>query len=79
MSDKELLEFNYTVVEFNDENLQFELQFENPDLVSQQIEKDNLLIRLDNFRDDQEELIAKDQMIKKVIPSQMSEGEAQKV
>ena len=71
MSDKDRLNFEYSIDEFTETELKVNIFFQNPTSVSTTNEKDQLILRLENFRDAEGKLIAEDQDIVSSLPNQL--------
>jgi len=74
MSDPSSLNFSYEVQSFTDTSVQLKLDFDQASSVSVSPEPDYLVIVIKDFRDKSGNLIAKDQLIRKPIPTQMDGG-----
>ena len=57
MSDRSMLNFNYTVSEISSTSLSLDLKFVSPEYVSVTPDKENLIVRLKNLRDANGDLI----------------------
>ena len=57
MSDRSMLNFNYTVSEISSTSLSLSLKFASPEYVSVTPDKENLIVRLQNLRDTNGDLI----------------------
>ena len=57
MSDRSMLNFNYTVSEISSTSLSLDLKFVSPEYVSVTPDKENLIVRLQNLRDANGDLI----------------------
>lgn len=75
MTDTSKVEFTYTVISFDQDQLVADIEFKSPSDVSATREKDELYVRLIDFRDNDGGLIANDTTLKYSIPNQISAAE----
>ena len=58
MSDKRKLQFSYSIVRVEEESIDFQLLFDNPEDVSIYNDADILFVELKDFRDQENRLIS---------------------
>ena len=71
MSDKDSLGFKYSVVDYDDKSIDFQLLFDKPEEVSINTDPETLIVNLDGFRDQEGRLISQKTSITVPLPAQI--------
>ena len=71
MTDTGNLKFSYSVVKVSEDSIDFQLNFEKPDEVSINFDPERLIIKLKDFRDEQDRLINEEFELSVSLPNQL--------
>ena len=71
MTDAENIKFGYDIVKVDEDYIDFQLRFENPEEISIHNDKERLIVNLKGFRDEEGQLISEDIQLSVAIPNQL--------
>ena len=75
----EKLKFSFNQTSSIDEGFELQLYFEDPKFISSSIDRDTLVIQLDDLRDNEGKLIVEHLQLKKALPNQVDSETAENI